>query len=282
MRARLPRLPEFIVEARLGGGPTCDVYSALDTTGQPGWAVKVIREEAASDPTNVQLLKQEARVGMAVRHPNLVRILRVGPEDHWPHYLVMERVPGQSLRRVLNRTRCLPSPLAITIAHQVASALGALHAAGFVHGDVKPDNLHLNPERNCTLLDLGFAHRSDEDDYSGTDFILGTANYVAPELCEQPGVDSPASDIFSLGVTVFELLTGQLPYPDGDVEQTMVLHRDHRPDSLNRWAGRWPDGLTDLVDQMLARDPDERPTAMGLARQLAELGRQNWQRKSAA
>ena len=274
MRVRLPRLPEFVLDARLGGGPTCDVYSALDTTGQPGWAVKVIRDEAAADPMNVQLLRQEARVGMAVRHPNLVRILRVGPDDRWPHYLVMERAPGSSLRGALNRTRWLPTPLAISVARQAAGALAALHAAGYVHGDVKPDNLNLHPDCNCTLLDLGFAHRSDRDDSSGTDFILGTANYVAPELCEQPELDSLASDIFSLGVTLFELLTGQLPYPDGDVEQTMLVHRDRRPDSLSRWRGRWPIGLANLVDRMLVRHPANRPRAAGLEKELLRLGRE--------
>lgn len=282
MRARPPRLPEFEFGRRLGGGSTCEVFSALDTSGCPGWAVKFLRDDAAEDPINVQLLKQEARVGMAVRHPNLVRVLRLGPEENAPRYLVMERVAGQSLRSILNRHGWLDGSTAIAIGYQVAGALTALHAAGYVHGDVKPDNLHVDSDRSCTLLDLGFAHRADGDDYFGTGFILGTANYVAPELCQHPERDGPEADVFSLGVTLFELLTGELPYPSADVEMTMLLHRDHAAESLRRWRGSWPDALATLVNRMLARDPDARPSAPVLLYELTELSRRIVGQKSAA
>jgi eukaryotic-like serine/threonine-protein kinase len=282
MRSRPPRLPGFVLGARLGGGPTSDVFAALDTTGRPGWAVKVLRDGAAADPTNVQLLRQEAKVGMAIRHANLVRVLRTGPDDDWPRFLVMERVPGQSLRAVLNQRAWLEATLALAIAKQTAAALATIHAAGYVHGDVKPDNLHLRPDRTCTLLDLGFAHRADDGEFFGAGFVLGTANYVAPELCGQPERDGPASDIFSLGVTIFELLTGELPYPGGNVEETMLQHRDKPPESLNRWRGAWPMELVDLVDRMLARDPEARPLAATIERKLGELAPQTQRRVSAA
>lgn len=281
MRARPPRLPDITFGARLGGGPTCDVYSAFDTSGRPGWAVKILREDAAADPTNIQLLRQEGRIGMAVRHANLVRVLRLGPEEDWPRYLVMERVPGHSVRRVLNERQWLSASLATSIARQTACALAALHAAGYVHGDVKPDNLHLNVDRKCTLLDLGFAHRADSDSFVNG-YVLGTANYVAPELCDQPEHDTPSADIFSLGVTLFEVLTGVLPYPSGGVEQTMLRHRDHRPDSLTDWEGAWSTGLSHLVDQMLSRDPARRPTAAVVSCELSELERRLSRTSSAA
>lgn len=271
MRARPPRLAGFVLGDRLGGGPTCDVYSALDTTGKSGWAVKILRSEAAVDPSNVQLLRQEAKVGMALRHSHLVRILRLGPEYDRPRYLVMERVPGRSLRAELNRAGWLDPALAINVARQIADALATIHLAGFVHGDVKPDNLHIRPDRSAVLLDLGFAHRVDGETPFGTGFVLGTANYVAPELCEQPDRDGTPADIFSLGVTLFELLTGDLPYPSGDVETTMLRHRDAPAESLRRWSGKWPDDLEDLVDQMLSRDPAERPTARAVKQELTRL-----------
>jgi serine/threonine protein kinase len=193
----------------------------------------------------------------------------------------MERVPGHSVRRLLNERQWLSASLAISVARQTASALAALHAAGYVHGDVKPDNLHLNPDRKCTLLDLGFAHRADSESFVNG-YVLGTANYVAPELCEQPECDTSSADIFSLGVTLFEVLTGVLPYPSGNVEQTMLRHRDHRPESLSGWEGAWSSGLSELVDWMLSRDASRRPTAVSIVRELSDLERRVGRSSTAA
>lgn len=272
MRVRPPRITGYVLGPRLGGGPTADVFAASDETGGRGWAVKVLRPDAAGDPTNVQLFRREARAGLAVRHPSLVRIVRAVLRGEQPYHLLMERVPGRSLRSVLKQGGWLGPRTVGAIGRQAAAALAALHATGFVHGDVKPDNLHVTPGRVATLLDLGFAHRPGEDDHLvGPGFVLGTANYIAPELCDQPGRDGPAADVFSLGVTLFELLTGELPYPDGTVEETMVRHRDGRPETLWDWQGGWPVGLSTLVDRMLDRDPDGRPTAAEVAGELTML-----------
>lgn len=271
MRARPPRLPGFVLGQRLGGGPTCDVYSATEADTHRPRAVKVLREEAARDATNVQLLCREAHVGMAVRHPHLVRVLGAATDSGPLPHLVMDRVAGRSVRAVLRDAGWLAPRLAGTIARQTAAALAALHAAGFVHGDVKPDNIHLGPGRTATLLDLGFAHRMDDPAVLGAGFVLGTANYVAPELCEQPERDGPAADVFSLGVTLFELLTGDLPYPPGCVEDTMLAHRDGRPESLGEWRGPWPAEAVELVDWMLSREPADRPTAAEVGNDLGRV-----------
>jgi len=272
MRARPPRLPGFILGRRLGGGPTCDVFSAMDRERGCGWAIKVLREETANDSTNVQLFRREAHVGLTVRHPNLVRVVRARTRGRQPYFTVMERVPGRSLRQVLRERSWLSSPLVGATARQLVGALAAIHAAGFVHGDIKPENVHVAPRRSATLLDLGFAHRPGEIvELVGTGYVLGTANYVAPELCATPGDDGPAADIFSLGVTLFELLTGKLPYPDGRVSEMMQCHRDQQPDSLWAWQGGWPLGLARLVDRMMVREPDRRPTANEVGRELEVL-----------
>lgn len=272
MRVRPPHLPGYVLGPRLGGGPTADVFAAADTSGGRGWAIKVLRDDADSDSTNVQLFRREARAGLAVRHPNLVRIVRAVVRDRRPFHLVMERAAGRSLRSVLRQSGWLAPRTVGAIGRQVAGALASLHAAGYVHGDVKPDNLHVTPGRSATLLDLGFAHRPSEDPHLvGPGFVLGTANYIAPELCIEPGRDGPAADVFSLGVTLFELLTGELPYPDGSVEETMLNHRDERPESLWDWTGTWPIGFAALVDRMLARDPTARATATEVARELRSL-----------
>jgi serine/threonine protein kinase len=248
------------------------VFAAADTTGGRGWAVKVLRDDAAGDSTNVQLFRREARAGLTVRHPNLVRIVQAAVRDRRPFHLVMERAAGRSLRSVLRQSDWLAPRTVGAIGRQVAGALAALHAAGYVHGDVKPDNLHVTPGGSATLLDLGFAHRPAEDPHLvGPGFVLGTANYIAPELCVELSRDGPAADVFSLGVTLFELLTGELPYPDGSVEETMVRHRDGRSESLWDWTGTWPIGLAVLVDRMLAPKPAGRPSATEVARELRSL-----------
>jgi serine/threonine protein kinase len=265
-------LPGYVLGPRLGGGPTCDVYSAANGDGRFAWAVKVLRDDAARDPTNLQLLRREARTGLAVRHPHLVRIVRLSAEGDGPFHIVMERVPGKPVRAFQRAKGWLSAELTASIGRQVALALAALHSAGYVHCDVKPENIHLGPGRVATLLDLGFAHRPREDaGVVEAGYVLGTANYVAPELCADPETEGPAADVFSLGVTLFELLTGALPYPDGNVEETMLRHRDANPESLRGWRGRWPKGLAHLVDRMLSRDPDDRPAAQHVAKSVSRL-----------
>src|SRR5262245_7196159 len=272
MRARPPRLPGYVLGRRLGGGPTCDVFSAVDEGHRSPWAIKVLREEASGDETNVQLFRREAHVGLIVRHPSLIRVVRARVRGAQPYFTVMERAPGQSLRRVLRERGWLSPPLVGAVARQLAGALAAVHSAGFVHGDVKPDNVHVAPGRTVMLLDLGFAHRPGEIvELLGTGYVLGNANYVAPELCATPGADGPAADIFSLGVTLFELLTGKLPYPDGRVSEMMQCHRDQQPDSLWAWQGAWPLGLAGLIDRMLVREPEHRPTSIEVGRELGVL-----------
>ena len=104
MRVRPPHLPGYVLGPRLGGGPTADVFAAADTSGGRGWAVKVLRDDAAGDSTNVQLFRREARAGLTVRHPNLVRIVRAVVRDRRPFHLVMERAAGRSLRSVLRQS----------------------------------------------------------------------------------------------------------------------------------------------------------------------------------
>lgn len=272
MHLHLPRVTGYVLGHRLGGGASCDVYAAVEEAGGRPRAIKVLRDEAADDATTIHLFRREARVGLAVRHPRLVRFVRAETQLDRPYHLVMERLRGESLRAVLRRERWLKPVTAATMVRHVAEALTAIHTAGFVHGDVKPDNIHVVADQSAKLLDLGFARPPGEDaSLLGDGFVLGTANYIAPELCDRPAADTPAADVYSLGVTLFELLTGELPYPEDEVAETMLLHRDGRPESLWDWQGRWPIGMNVLLDGMLAREPELRPTAFAVARELGEL-----------
>lgn len=264
----LPRIPGYEMLTCLGGGVTTTVYSARECETDFPCAIKVLRPDWQDQPIAVKLLQREARAGLATQHPQLVRIL----EAHVltpPHYLVMEYLPGESLRRRLRREYQLERPTAVWIARQIAEALAALHRKGFIHGDVKPENIRLGDVGTALLLDLGYAHRPGENaPLLEKGYILGTVNYLAPELCGDQPHDDLRADIYSLGTTLFEMLTGQLPFPAGAPLETMRRHRTDEPMLLADCLPTASATLTELIDRMLSRDPADRPNADRLVHEL--------------
>jgi eukaryotic-like serine/threonine-protein kinase len=266
-----PRIPGYQLYEHLGGGPLTCVYAARDLAGDQPCAVKVLRPESSGDATAVKLFQREARAGLAVQHPHLVRLLHAHVTRP-PYFLVMELLPGESLRRRLRRDYRIDVAATVWIARQTAEALAALHRAGFVHGDVKPDNIRLVDDGTAVLLDLGFAHRPGENvALLKEGYILGTANYLAPEQCAFRNESSTASDLFSLGVTLFEMLTGRLPYPPGSINQTFRRHGCDPPADIRQHAGPLPPVLATLVERLLARRPEDRPRAAAVVPQLIGL-----------
>jgi serine/threonine protein kinase len=266
-----PRIPGYHLLQRLGGGPMTSVYEARDAASGVGCAIKMVRSDWADQPTAVKLLQREARAGLAVQHPHLVRITHTHVM-HPPYFLVLALLPGESLRKRLQREYRLAMADAVWISRQAAEALAALHAAGFLHGDVKPDNLRLVDDGTAVLTDLGFAHRPGENAaFLRAGYVLGTANYLAPELCDELPAEEMSSDLFSLGVTLFEMLTGRLPYPPGSLRQTFRRHRCDPPADILQWAGPLPSTLVELVERLLAHHPEERPRAGMVVRELVKL-----------
>src|SRR5262249_22313499 len=160
-----------------------------------------------------------------------------------PYFLVMDLLPGESLRRRLRRDYRLDVPAALWVARQTAEALAALHRAGFVHGDVKPDHVRLTGDGTAVLIHLRLAHPPGENAHPFRQgYVLGTVNYRAPELCGTDPEAGPGSDLFSLGVTLFEMLAGTLPYPSGTVNQTFRRHLADPPADIRAHAGPLPPG----------------------------------------
>ena len=158
----LPTIPGYELLDCLGGGPITCVYSSRSHDADAPCAVKLLRPDWQDQPTGVKLLQREARAGLTVRHAHLVRVL----DAHVlrpPYFLVMELLPGESLRRRLRRDYRLDLASTTWVVRQTAEALAALHRAGFVHGDVKPDNVRLVRDGAAVLIDLGFAHRPGEN-----------------------------------------------------------------------------------------------------------------------
>jgi serine/threonine protein kinase len=265
-----PRIPGYDLLACLGGGPMTVVWSARDAADQP-CAVKLVRPEWEDRVTAAKLLQREARAGLKVRHPHLVRVLDAHVLSE-PYFLTMELLPGESLRRQLRRDYQLGVAEAVWGVRQTAEALAALHQAGFLHGDVKPDNLRRVDDGTVVLLDLGFAHRPGENDGLFRDgYVLGSPDYLAPELCAAQPSAGPASDLFSLGVTLFELLTGRLPYPRGTLQQTFRRHHCDPPADIRTLTAGLPSGLVSLVGRLLAHRPEERPRAPAVVQALVNV-----------
>jgi len=267
----LPHIPGYELEKSLGGGPLTCVYAGRDLATDTPCAVKVLRAEWENDATALKLLQREARAGLRVRHPHLVHT-RDAHVTRPPYFLVMDLLGGESLRRRLRRDYRLDVPTALWITRQTAEALAALHRAGFVHGDVKPDNIRLVDDGTAVLIDLGFAHRPGENEALLREgYVLGTLNYLAPELCAAGPAADQASDLFSLGVSLFEMLTSKLPYPPGNLQQTMRRHSCDPPADIRPHAGPLPPALVALVERLMARRPADRPRANAVVQQLVSL-----------
>jgi eukaryotic-like serine/threonine-protein kinase len=267
----LPRIPGYELLTFLGGSLLTSVYAGRDRHTDTPCAVKVLNRDWQHDATAIKLLQREARACLTVQDPHLVKLLDAHVTRP-PYFLVLEMLGGESLRRRLRRDYRLDVPTALWITRQTAQALAVLHRAGFAHGDVKPDNIRVVGDGRAILLDLGFAHRPGENAaLLKQGYVLGTVNYLAPELCGPEPDDSLASDVFSLGVTLFEMLTGQLPYPPGSIEQTLRRHEADPPADVRRIAGPLPAGLATLVGRLLARRAADRPRAAAAVQHLIGL-----------
>jgi serine/threonine protein kinase len=267
----LPRIPGYELAQPLGGGPLTVVYAARDCATDAPCAIKVLRPDWEDQATGIKLLQREARVGLAVQHPHLVRVRDVHVTKP-PYYLVMELLAGESLRQRMGREFQLDLSSTLWIGRQTAEALAALHRAGFLHGDVKPDNIYLAADGRAVLVDLGFAHRPGENAaFLRNGYVLGTANYLSPELCQNEPDADQSSDVFSFGATLYEMLTGSLPYPPGTLDQTFRRHSCDPPAEIRRHLPFIPPALDRLIERMLAHKPEDRPGASQVVRQLIGL-----------
>ena len=261
------RLGRYVTGALIGRGGMGEVWSAQDTDLDRSVALKFLTSEtlAGLDP---QQITREAKAASALNHHGIVTIhelLQSGSTTA----LVMELVEGKPLREACGQPRTIPEVLAIGL--QIAEALAAAHAGGVIHGDIKPENIFLRPDDYVKLLDFGLARKVTTETIAlGTSPALGTLRYMSPEQARAESL-SPASDVFSLGLVLYELLAGRHAFPaisPLDTAQGILTKEAPSPSSFNP---RVPARLDSLVRAMLVKEPSARPTATEVVRTLSEL-----------
>jgi serine/threonine protein kinase len=256
----------------IGRGGMGNVYLGEHTAHRRRVAVKVLRGEPARDPLAAARFEREARAAAALDHPNLVRLFDSGM-SHGVPYLVMEYVPGVTVQHLLDKAGPLSVAQAVHIVSQAAEGLAHAHARGIIHRDVKPLNLMFTDGGRVKLLDMGLALAIDrrEDrltEQAGDPAICGTVDFLSPEQCGHGRLDQ-RSDVYSLGVTLYTLLTGRPPFA-GSAGEKIAAHLNCPPPSPKAVAPAVPDGLNRVVERMTAKRPDHRPpTCEAVVRELA-------------
>lgn len=270
------RLGDWQLVRPLGEGNFTRVYAARPADASvnqpPAYVVKVLRKEWWRDPQAIEMPRREAWVGSKVSHPNLLPVLAASVQEP-PFYLVMPRLEGSPLSDILVERERLSIPLALWIARQTADALAALfQGASVIHTDVKPDNIFVSTTGHATLIDFGFAQTPAEASHWATRPLAGTLAYIAPELLTSTLAAGPRSDIYSLGVTLYEMLTGHRPWETEDPGELATLHREAKPADIRALRPDTPPAVSDLIHSMLAKDPLRRPaSAAELSTRLTRL-----------
>ncbi len=212
----------YRILAKLGAGGMAIVYKAEDTLLNRVVAVKVLRSPYAEDDDFIRRFRQEARNAAALSHPNIVNIYDVGQEQQF-YYIVMEYVDGQTLEEKIRRENRLSPPAAVQIAVQIAGALQHAHQRGIVHRDIKPHNIILTGNDRVKVTDFGIARATTGSTIVNTGSILGSAHYFSPEQARGGYVDEK-SDLYSLGVVIYEMLTGQVPFQGDSPISVAIKH----------------------------------------------------------
>jgi serine/threonine protein kinase len=251
----------YTLQEKLGEGVSCYVFRGWDQSRSCPVALKILNWANVYDrPAAMKQLRMEAAALARVKHPLVVRFLDFGFDPRWP-YLVTEFFEGRPLGELLRAGGALPPAWALYLLSQMVDALGAVWQAGVVHRDIKPDNILIGPNGNGKLIDFGLAKADAiqaNQEKCGPE-LAGTAAYLAPEQAKDASLVDHRADIYSLGVTLYETLTGRLPFEGRNRVQVIFQHLNAAPVPPSQRVPGLPSLASDLCLWMLAKNPDDRP-----------------------
>ena len=254
----------YLLSGLLGTGGMAEVFLAHDRMLGRDTALKVLKEHYAKDERFVGRFRREAQSAAALNHQNVVQIYDQGRADDGRYYIAMEHVPGGSLEDLILRRGPLGASEAARLASQVAEALQAAHRRGIVHCDIKPQNVLIGEAGNAKVADFGIALAASRTSISGTNLLFGTPSYISPEQAMGERV-GPESDLYSLGVVLYEMLTGTVPFAAEGPLATAMKHLTELPLSLRKRNPSVPEAMDALVMRLLSKDPEDRyPSAAQL------------------
>src|ERR1700754_241939 len=246
----------YRLDAQIGAGGMSTVYRAFDVNLERQVAIKLLHREMSADSDQLERFRREARAVAQLSHPHIVGVIDAGEDEGRP-YIVFEYVEGETLKERIRRNGRLPIAEAVAYGIEIARALGAAHARHIVHRDVKPQNVLIDEEGSAKVTDFGIARTLDEEGLTADGRVLGTTDYVSPEQALGHDVGGQ-SDIYSLGIVLWEMLTGEVPYRgENQVSVAMKHVREDLPD-LQMRRPEVSSALAAVVDNATAKDLDQR------------------------
>src|SRR5919201_1900782 len=250
----------YRLESKLGSGGMSTVYLARDETLERWVAAKVLHREISDQPDQLERFRLEARSVAQLSHPNVVAVIDAGEDGGYP-YIVFEYVEGETLKQRIDRLGRLPVDEATAYAIEIGRGLAAAHARRMVHRDVKPQNVLIDPEGRAKVTDFGIARTLEADALTKTGRVLGTTDYVSPEQAMGHGVDA-RSDIYSLGVLLFEMLTGDVPFQAETVVGVAMKHVNEQIPDVRTIRPEVSNALAAVIERATAKDPSQRYGSM--------------------
>ena len=247
----------YQLDKQLGEGGMAIVYQASDLMLERTIAVKILRKDFSKSKAFQERFKEEARAAANLTHPNIVTVHDFGFDNN-RLFIVMEHVPGTDLKQIIKKSGSLPIDQASRLFIQACAGIGYAHRAGLIHCDIKPHNMLITPDHRLKVTDFGIARalasiKHDEQSQA----IWGSPAYFSPEQAAGRA-PSPASDVYSLGIVLFEMLTGELPFTDPSPQELALLHRYEAPPSAREINPEISAELEEIIVKVLSKEPSSR------------------------